>query len=348
MFAINGLFLSQRQSGIQRFARQLVLSLDKICSKGEFVLVCPFDAKKMDLCNIETISYGKHSGIKWEQKECSKYLKKTKLVGINLLNTMPYSCPGIICIHDIAYAMHKEFFNSLRGKLSAKYHQIFYKRAIKSSFPIFTVSEFSKNEILSKYQKANPNNIYVLGNGWNHIVNVDERKSNIIEKYNLPKNEYFYTLGNIAANKNTKYVYELAKRNPNYTFVVSGAISKSSKQIFEHVDNVIELGYVLDEDIKALMLNAKAFIFPSIYEGFGIPPLEALSLNTKIIISNTSCLPEIFKSSAIYIDPYDYDVDLNALLDTKTFGREEVLKKYTWEACASKFYQIVMNYSNKE
>lgn len=91
------------------------------------------------------------------------------------------------------------------------------------------------------------------------------------------------------------------------------------------------------------MKNCKAFVFPSYYEGFGIPPLEALSVGAKIIVSNTASLPEIYADTALYISPDDTDVQLKKLLEGKTAAPDEILKKYTYDAAAQKLLETLRN-----
>ena len=87
------------------------------------------------------------------------------------------------------------------------------------------------------------------------------------------------------------------------------------------------------------MKYCKAFIFPSFFEGFGIPPLEALSVGASIIISNTTCLPEIFGKTAHYIDPYNADVNLDEILSEPTVSPQKVLEKYTFARFAKILHQ---------
>ena len=86
--------------------------------------------------------------------------------------------------------------------------------------------------------------------------------------------------------------------------------------------------------MKALMSKCKAFIFPSYYEGFGIPPLEALSVGAKIIVSKAACLPEIYGNTAHYIDPDNPDINLNQLLEQPVESPERILEKYTYDNAA--------------
>ena len=130
-----------------------------------------------------------------------------------------------------------------------------------------------------------------------------------------------------------------SKKNPNEVFAVAGNIvSYGDDYKDRNLKNVELLGFVSDEEVKALMKNCKAFIFPSKFEGFGIPPLEALSVGAKIIVSNASCLPEIYGNAAVYIDPYDTNVNLNELLSKTTSGEKEVLEKYSFKHSAEKIY----------
>ena len=95
--------------------------------------------------------------------------------------------------------------------------------------------------------------------------------------------------------------------------------------------------------VGSLYKNCKAFIFPSIHEGFGIPPMEALSQGAKIIVANTTCLPEIYQGCAIYVDPYDTNVDLDKLLkDNEVDDSNKVLARYSWKESALKLYKLII------
>ena len=89
------------------------------------------------------------------------------------------------------------------------------------------------------------------------------------------------------------------------------------------------------------MQQCKAFIHPAIYEGFGIPPLEAMSCGASVIVSTATCLPEIYGKSAHYIDPLNYDVDLDALLAEPVAAREDVLGKFDWQREGEKLLELL-------
>ncbi len=339
-YAFNGFLFSQRQTGVMRYAKEILCGIDRICAKNEFVLIVPEYADSVPyLSNIGVIRYGHTKNILWEQLDFAKYLRSHRLHGVNFSNTMPLFQPGIIVIHDIVYKTHPEFANSIHGKLSNFYHRIMFYKASKSTSPIITVSEFSKKQIVQVYS-VNPNRIHVIGNAWQHTERYIADNS-ILEEYALKPKSFYYSLSSLSIMKNTKWLLEVAKKNPSKQFVISGAKAKCISEDYVSLPNVLFTGYISDEQVKSLIENCRAFIYPSLYDGFGIPPLEALSLGAKVICSNTACLPEIYKSSVSYIDPYNTNVDLDSLVDEKTDDPEVVLDRFSWEKSAYKFYKVL-------
>lgn len=339
-YFINGLFFSQRTTGVHRFARQLLAEIDKISQKDEIQILIPRGTIVPQYENIKVVECGRHHGLYWEQFDFPFFLMKQHGVGVNLCNSQPLIRPGVICIHDVAYKTHPEYFKTLHGKMSVAWHKLVYHIAAVSKFPIITVSYFSKYSIIDTYH-IDPKRIHVISNGWQHVKDIksDDR---VLERFSLNEKNYYFTLGNINYNKNTKWVIEYAHKHPDETFVLSGIRVKNSDIDIDHVKNVKWLGYLSDSEIVALYKHCKAFIFPSIHEGFGIPPMEALSQGAKVIVANTTCLPEIYQGSAIYIDPYNTNVDLDVLLQTvKVDDAESVLERYSWEKSAKKLYNLL-------
>ena len=130
--------------------------------------------------------------------------------------------------------------------------------------------------------------------------------------------------------------------------MIAGTIDEWQNNEEIKLDNIVQLGYITDGEIKSIMSNCKAFIFPSFYEGFGIPPMEALACGAKIIISNSSCLPEIYGESAYYISPYDYDVDLDELLKKDVAPPKACLDNFGWDKSARILYDLCCKIKNNK
>lgn len=341
--AINGRFMVRRQTGQERFATEVVRELDRICKPDQFRLVIPMEAdSKLSLNNIEIVKYGQRKSHLWEQIDFARYTKKNKLQSMNLCTIQPLLNPGIVCIHDISYKINPQFFTTRYGRVSALWHRLNYKIAALKSPIIFTVTECSKKEIMKEY-KVDPDRIVVVPNGWEHIKRGKE-DGRVIEKFpEISIDNYYISIGSLAPNKNLKWVFEAANSNPDEQFVIVGRASVEEYGIdFSAVRNVILTGYLSDEELKYLLMHCKALIFPSTYEGFGIPPLEAIALGKQAIVARASCLPEIFQDYVHYLDPNNANVKMNELMSTAVRNPENLLKNYSYANAARIIYKTVV------
>ncbi len=338
-FGINGRFLARKLTGQERFAIEILNEVDKIIDKNTFILIVPKYVSDHCIPKYDNISVVKYGNVKkhfWEQISLCRYLKRNKLIGVNLTTTCPYFKPDITCIHDISYHMNGEWFKDFYGRLSKAWHKLLASAVFKKSPIIFTVSEFSKQQMVS-YCHVDVNKIVVLGNGWNHFQRVDEDDA-VFEKYNfIRKNEYIFAASSITPQKNFIWVKKMAETNPNHIFIIAGSKEKLKANLeFENIPkNMIFLGYVTDSEMKALMKYSKAFVHPALFEGFGITPLEALSTGAKVLVSDIPIFREIYGDSVIYFDPRCYSYKIEDLLSTLCSNPQSVLDKYTWKNMAS-------------
>ncbi|MBR1738225.1 MAG: glycosyltransferase family 4 protein [Firmicutes bacterium] len=244
----------------------------------------------------------------------------------------------VTVFHDMVCFDHPETM-SLKTRIMLK---ISIKSSAKRADRIITVSEFSKRQTM-KYLKVDEEKIDVMPNGVDlDIFRSDisgERKEGVKKKYGI-EGEYLLYLGMLEPRKNINGIIEgyirLCKRMEDAPkLVLAGGKGWLYESIFEKVkennleDKVIFTGYVDGEDIAAMMSAAKVFVFPSIYEGFGIPPLEAMACGTPVITSNNTSLPEVMGDCGILVDPYNYEEIADAmervLTDEKL--RKEMIEK---------------------
>lgn len=340
---INGRFLIHRVTGVERYAREIVSELDKISDLADIEMAIPPDVIDIPKYkNIKIVRVGRLGNRLWEHISFPLYVKKNNGISLNLCNVAPLLSPGIVCIHDVKVKATPQYFSK---KFLIWYNLLFSNAALRAK-AIITVSEFSKNEIM-KYYKVESSKIQVIPNAWQHYkrIGYDDKA---FEKYHLTKNQYYFSMCSLEPNKNFKWIAEAAKRNPEMEFAVAGSINEkvfADGLGFECPSNMKLLGYVTDEEAKSLMRGCKAFIFPTFYEGFGIPPLEAISAGAQsVIVSDTEIMHEIFGKNVNYINPNNYDINLENTNEIKEENRKQLLANYSWEKSAKELYKFLCKF----
>jgi len=225
---------------------------------------------------------------------------------------------------------------------------------------IFTISEFSRHAIIEAYH-ADKDRVIVTHPGFSMNTSMDDQ--NLRTKYKI-STSYILSVGTIQPRKNyamlieafAKYVKQSGKTSTDLVIVgkkgwLYDKILKAPK-LFELEERVKFLSYIPDKDLPYLYKHAECFCLPSLYEGFGLPVLEAMAAGCPVVVSNSSSLPEIAGKAGIYVDPQDVDSIVHGLekaireKDTKEGkkrieqGKEQV-KKFTWEKAAKKTLDIL-------
>lgn len=324
---INGRFLTQNITGVQRYAIEIIKALDKYLSdnklnnKYKFEIVCPKNIKqKLILKNIKIKEIGILKGHLWEQIELPLYVKDKFL--FNFCNCAPLVKKNqIVTIHDTAvcdvpYA-YSRFFRA--------WYKFMYRVLTSRLKKIFTVSEFSKKR-LNEHFNIPLKQIEITYNGIDHMKNIKPDES-IFFKFGIEKNNYVLAVSSLNPSKNFKLILETAKILPEINFVIAGGTNSTvfKEQGLEITSNVKFIGYVNDEELVALYKYASCFIYPSIYEGFGIPPLEAMYFNCPVILSDIEVFKEIYMDNVLYCDINDCNVLKEKIL---LILNDERIKKY--------------------
>ena len=341
LYAVDGWFFTQRLSGIQRYATEILAELDKIASPGALEVVVPEGAPMPAYDNLKVVAYGKPSAL-WEQRDYPRYLAVSGRRWLCMCNVIPLYArrnAGIAVWHDVCSRARPDFYQDPRGRASAAWHRLQYRAMAHQACGIVTVSEFSKNEIV-KYYKVNPARITVIGNAWQHMQRVAADPDVFAGKGKWPAlkpGQYYFSMANLLKNKNFPWVLRAAKNAPDEVFAIAGggSLEKQAASLgLADLPNVVYLGYVTDGEAKTLMANCKAFLFPTLYEGFGIPPLEAVACGApRVLVSDTPCMREVYGPCAGYIDLSTNEGDVTNVTPP-TAAPSELLAKYSWAESA--------------
>lgn len=348
---VNSRFLNCKITGVQRYATEISICLKNICKDIQFVtsrnIMQPEFAKRLkaDTC-------GSLTGHLWEQTELVRHLNRQKNpLLINMANTAPLFYKNkITTIHDLAFIRHPEWF-------SKKFYYL-YKFLIpqiaKNSLKIITVSEFSKREII-ELLGISENKIEVVYNAVSDNFADLSRQTPIINKYG----DYILAVSSLDPRKNFKNLIlafnKLNSKNINLVIVGSENslyADQELKSLVESGRNIIFTGYASDSELVNLYKNAKLFVYSSLYEGFGIPPLEAMSCGCPVAASNIPSITEICDDATHYIDPYSVDSIARGIQEVlmSPKNQEELrqrgfarLKLFSWKKSAEKYLAIIQN-----
>ncbi len=339
---INGRFLTQRLTGVQRFAIEIVKALDTVVGpQDDFtVLIPPEEAVNgLDLKNIKRLTVGKLKGNAWVQFSLPAYAMRHKGKLLTLSGLCPIAKPDFWTVHDITFIRHPESFD---WKFRVVY-KLFYRWALPRCEKILTVSRFSKMEIANQFG-INGDNIEVVYNSGNHMLEKGVLSPDV-SKFGLTPKGYYLSVSSRNRHKNQRFITELANRHPEKRFVIAGGSNRSFNKVGDTGEcNVVYTGYVSDSELAALYQCATGFIFPSLYEGFGIPPMEAIMLGCQFIaLSDIPVFREIYED-AYFFDPNDpsqfsfEEFEQNRITDG---ARKGYAQKYSYTRGAKKCYGAI-------
>lgn len=271
-------------------------------------------------------------------------------------------------LYDIMPLLFPEFYPGM------KYKDFWYNKLLSSlnnDDYYFAISEYTKQDFIKNIKNITAERITTipLSTGLKYErINDKSKIDKVKKKYNIPSDKkYLFSLCTLEPRKNlifaVKNFIEFIKKNniDDFIFVLGGGhwdifIEKLNDAIGDldsYKDKIIKIGYVADEDMSALYSGAEMFVFPSIYEGFGMPILEAMECGCPVITSNVTSMPEVIGDCGIQIDPTN-DEDLINAFEKMYFDEQfrngciikglERAKQFTWRKCVDKITnEVVMN-----
>jgi glycosyltransferase involved in cell wall biosynthesis len=267
-----------------------------------------------------------------------------------LLRTRSTRWEATVTIHDLVSYVYPETHTAFTNF----YQRVWLPIGLRHATAVVAVSQNSKEDVC-RYLSFDPQKIVVIPCGVDSRfspLSEDGERDRLAERYGV-RGPYVLYLGDIQPRKNLTTLLlafgQLRKSLPEHTLVVAGAPAWKDQAIYNMVtklaldEDVLFTGYVADADVPALYRQASLFAFPSIYEGFGRPPLEAMACGTPVVTSNTSSLPEVVGDAAVLVDPLDIselagamervltDTGLQRSLIEKGLARA---KQFTWERTA--------------
>lgn len=352
---INGRFCFQKLSGVQRYSMEMVRALDGLIAEGhggldrhDWRLIIPSGAQPIGgLKAINVEERGRRRGHLWEQLDLLKVAYGARLV--NLGNSGPVlHRDKIVVIHDASVFRTPDNFDwryrTLHGVMSW---------AMARTARLGTVSEFSRRE-LSQVLRVAPDSIFVACNGADHLCG-RERSNEILSELGLTAGRYFVFVGSPAPNKNLATLLEAFAQldRPEVKLVVAGSLARGifGGKGLADMEGVVAASGRNDAEIAALYAGAAAHVFPSLYEGFGIPPLEALANGCPTIVGDIPVLREVCADAASYFPPKDAEalaalmrvaIDDPQAARAKLAAGESRVAHFTWRASAERLAQAIV------
>jgi glycosyltransferase involved in cell wall biosynthesis len=317
-WAINGRFMAQPLTGVQRYAIEIVKGMDRLLSLETpltkdldlELLIPPGTENLMKLNTIRVRAVGRGSGHAWEQVSLPIFVKGGL---INLCNTGPVILrKQIVCIHDMNTRSYPDSY-SLPFRLL---YRIMLPRLGHVAEAVSTVSLFSAEE-LARYGICRSSKIFVAPNGHEHAVRWRPEHSERTKA--VAARNVIVLIGSSAPHKNSKLIVGLADRLAAAGLRVA-IVGVSDPRVFQTAvmpvrnAGVTCLGRLSDNEMAALLKDSMCLAFPSFVEGFGLPPLEAMSLGCPVVVSDCASLPEICGNAALYASPSDPEAWFNRFM----------------------------------
>ena len=349
--SVNGRFLAQPVTGVQRYAHELLSALDFLRRSGALeeipitILVPPGAKNLPSWTSFRIQQAGRFSGQLWEQIDLPVHARGSLL--FTPCGGAPVVYPyHVITIHDAGPFSTPHAYTASYGTYYRWLQRILSRRALH----ILTVSDFSRTELIRtlKVPETRITRTWLSGE---HILRCG-KDDTILGRNKLIRGRYVLAVSSRNPNKNVEGLARAFQSLglSDVTLVVAGGSNASVfGQSRSSFSGARETGTVTDPELRSLYENAGCFVFPSFYEGFGLPPLEALTIGCPVVVSRAASLPEVFGDAVTYCDPHspnDIARQISRVMNGEHPDRGVALRhasRFTWEQCARETWSVLLN-----
>lgn len=352
MFVVNGRFLTQKATGVHRYAFEICNKLHEF--GVDFYVAVPKNINPDYKFDFKTVECGSLNTHLWEQISLPRYLKKQGsplLISFSGGGVLNYS-NQIVTIHDVSHVRHPEWFS----KNYCRYYGYMMPRIAQKAHAVLTVSEFSKREIIDT-MNITAEKIHVIHSNVPFHNKPSEDK---ILNHN-PENEekYILTVSSMDPRKNFVRLVEAFNNIEDKSiklYIIGMQFKAFNTPDLQKLigENVILPGYIDDEALQKMYQSALFSIYPTLYEGFGLPPLESMTYGCPVIIADIPALKEVSGDAGLYTDPMnieDMTAKMNLLAKDSELRQQlrikglEQIKKYSWDKSAKQVLELAKQYS---
>lgn len=349
MFVVNGRYLTQKATGVHRYAFEICNQLHEM--GVDFHVAIPQKIQSDYKFKFKTVKCGSLNTHLWEQISLPRYLKS---IGSPLLVSFTGCGPlnyanQIMTIHDVSHERYPEWFS----KNYNRFYHFMMPRIGRKAHAVLTVSKFSKKEIVDTLG-LDADKIHVVHS--NVPFRNKPSKDEILNYQPDPSRErYIIAVSTMDPRKNfIRLVEAFEKINDKSVklYIIGMSFKAFNTPDLQKLisDNVHLPGYIPDDALQKMYQDALLSVYPSLYEGFGLPPLESMTYGCPVINSDIPALREVSGDAALYVDPYsveDITARINQLLEDEALRQDlrlkglEQIKNYSWEKSAQQVYELV-------